>query len=780
MNEPGLENSQVRRVSCPVFISYASADRREALSVCKAIERREIRCWIAARDVEPGDNYQEAIVAAIRNAPSMVLVFSESANNSEEIKKELSLASRNRVPVIALRIQDVEPSDAFAYELSTRQWIDAFEGWDKSLNTLVARIQQIAAKGGEGAVQPQLEPAHRRQARAIGRSTRNLTFAAVAVVALIALAAAFYTPSPREQVSLAVLPFADLSPKHDKGYFAEGVAEEILSTLAAEKGLKVLGRTSARQVDPRSDPKELRDKLGVTHVVEGSARTAGDALRVNVRLVDTRDGSSLWEEEYRGKIADVFSVQDRIAEAVVGRLKSTLLYPAAVGVSAKTKVDAYVAYLAARSVMRNRSEPTLKKALLLARNVIRADPNYAPGQALYAELVWLLSDHAWSYGSIPVATARRISTAHARAAIRLAPEKADGYAALGLALPPKDAIEQLRRAVRLDPSRAEVRIWLALDLYELGRHDEALQLSREAAAIEPLWPMPLASVVQSLAASSHQGEANKIAQRYLGNGGSKAQFHRMMFLVADRGPDLSTAVREARAANSLDPSLPDIRNGLMTDLFTSGLGSTENERPSAAFRRFITPYYAGHTQELEKRIGQAGNRVWQAPDAKVAISYLASIRDWTTLATLYDQRQEAFGVNCVSDRSNYYSFLMALRAVGRRAEAEPLLRCVSKGLDLELGQKARNTWAFAGDLEVDLAMLSALRGNREQAFKWLKLGVDRGWLGRPISHSLRDLPAFDGLRGDPRFTELQSLIDRRISTERTEILAENQPRAFHQ
>ena len=127
----------------PVFVSYATADRKEALAVCKAIERRGSRCWISCRDVAPGQNYQEEIARSVRNARAVVLVFSDAANNSDEIKKELSLGSRYHVPVMALRIEDVEPSDAFAYELSTRQWIDAFEGWDKSLDALVARIAQI-------------------------------------------------------------------------------------------------------------------------------------------------------------------------------------------------------------------------------------------------------------------------------------------------------------------------------------------------------------------------------------------------------------------------------------------------------------------------------------------------------------------------------------------------------------------------------------------------------------------------------------------------------------
>ena len=107
MNVPGPVASEESRSSRPVFVSYATADRKEALGVTKAIERRGPKCWISTRDVEPGGNYQEEIVRAIRDARAMVLVFSDAANNSDEIKKELSLASRYHVPVMALMIEDV-------------------------------------------------------------------------------------------------------------------------------------------------------------------------------------------------------------------------------------------------------------------------------------------------------------------------------------------------------------------------------------------------------------------------------------------------------------------------------------------------------------------------------------------------------------------------------------------------------------------------------------------------------------------------------------------------
>lgn len=103
VNEQGLAIGIEDRPAPPVFISYATADRAEALKVCKAIERRGIQCWISMRDVPPGANYQEAIVQSLRTARALVLVFSDAANTSDEIKKELSLASRYHVPVIALR-----------------------------------------------------------------------------------------------------------------------------------------------------------------------------------------------------------------------------------------------------------------------------------------------------------------------------------------------------------------------------------------------------------------------------------------------------------------------------------------------------------------------------------------------------------------------------------------------------------------------------------------------------------------------------------------------------
>lgn len=142
-----------------IFISFSTLDAEKAESVCKRLESEGLRCWISLRDVKPGENYQAAIVQAIQSAKIMVLVFSANANSSDEISKELSLASAFKVNVIPLRTVDARPTGAFLYELATRQWIDAFKEWDPALDNLVRTTKRILGVASDGVVPPEAGPA---------------------------------------------------------------------------------------------------------------------------------------------------------------------------------------------------------------------------------------------------------------------------------------------------------------------------------------------------------------------------------------------------------------------------------------------------------------------------------------------------------------------------------------------------------------------------------------------------------------------------------------------
>ncbi len=132
----------------PIFISYASKDHVAGEGICDALAGLGHRAWIASRDIGPGENFQEAIVAAIRSARIMVLIFSANANASDEIKKELALASQHRLAVIPVRIEDVPPIDAFSYELATRQWIDLFKDRERGLERLAEQVAVLLAPLG--------------------------------------------------------------------------------------------------------------------------------------------------------------------------------------------------------------------------------------------------------------------------------------------------------------------------------------------------------------------------------------------------------------------------------------------------------------------------------------------------------------------------------------------------------------------------------------------------------------------------------------------------------
>lgn len=125
-----------------IFISFASQDRKVASTLCKALESRGFKCWLSSRDILPGENFQVAIVRAIRKAKILLLVFTANSNGSEEMTKELALASQEKLIVVPLRIEDVAPSEAFTYEFATRQWIDFFADWEAAIDQLSERLGQ--------------------------------------------------------------------------------------------------------------------------------------------------------------------------------------------------------------------------------------------------------------------------------------------------------------------------------------------------------------------------------------------------------------------------------------------------------------------------------------------------------------------------------------------------------------------------------------------------------------------------------------------------------------
>lgn len=741
-----------------VFLSYARDDLRRASKVAEALEVAGHDVWWDSR-LKGGAEYSEKIDEALTSADSVVVLWSKTSVHSEWVRDEAAVGKQNG-RLVPATIDGTQPPLGFR-QLHT---IDLSGRGRTGLQRLIEAV-------GEGAGQVRLNPA-----KSMPRSAWTRWWIGGGIALLLLIAAGLYltreSPSAERQVSLAVLPFADLSPAKDKAYFAEGLAEEILSTLAAEPGIKVLGRTSARMIERGADPVRLRKQLAVTHLLEGSARSAGDQLRINVRLIDTEDGRQVWEEEYQGRPADVFAVQDQIAEAVVQRLRG-MLPGRKVRSASETSVETYQNYLAARALMRSRSLTSLREAFNLAQRVVRSDPKYPPGRALLAELYFLLSDAVTAYGSMPIEEARKLGGSHARAAIRLNPNVADGYAALGLLLPAEQALAPMQRALELDPSRADLRSWYGSLLHELGRHDEGLVHTRAAVSIDPLAFAPVTRLVQTLATSGLHEEANQTVEQFRARGGDADLVHPFMMLIAQGQGDWSGAILHGRRAIARGAMRHDyFLRGMAADLFALGFASEAASILPSGLGQFHAPFYAGDFARLRQNINRHGPSIWAMKDGGFAFTYLASSRDWKALVDLYD-RGPPQGRSCLA-MPDYLpiSFVLALRGVGRQGEADALLGCVRQRLALETRQKARFPPAFPADLEFNRASLSALEGDSAGALHWLGRAVDRRWAGQPYSSRLSHYPQFDALKGDPRLALLQQRIDAAIAKERREYLAQ--------
>lgn len=748
-----------------VFLSYKREDAAKVRMLVAALQKQGFDPWWD-EDIPPSAPWEATIEQALAEAKAVIVCWSPASVASENVRSEARVA-REDGRLIQLFMKPCTPPLFFG----ERQGVDLSKWRGNPDDPRIGKIAEAVRKVASG---ERIKDGERTKLRRLDKRARVVLLATLALIIAAIGLVGWRSATAHGAPEVAVLPFEDLSPTHDKAYFAEGVAEEILSSLSTEKAIKVLGRTSSREIDKNADPKALRRSLGITHLVEGSARTAGDALRVDVRLIDTRDGTTLWQDEYHGRLSDVFAFQDRIASAVVQHMRG-LLAPV-VAARPVTKVNVYETYLAARSIMRKRSEPSLKQALVLAQQVIATDPNYAPGQALYAELIWLLSDDPVSYGTIPASTARHVAEIHARAAIRLAPKLADGYAALGLVVDDATAIDALRHAIALDPSRADARVWLALRYENLGRYDDALQVVRDAAAMEPLWPLPLAELVTSLTMNGHGADARAVADQYRARGGSEAEYHRLLLLIYSRGPNVAATIAEGEKAYALDPTLPDIRVTLLSLFHLVGIPQPASIGVPPAFVRVAEPFFRGNVAALNAEIRSTGTHLWELPDRDVGFFHLAAVHDWTSLNQLYDARpvpaeQLCFG-SFQSAPALVQALIPAIRAAGRQRDEEALLGCLRTRLTTEAQQKARSPNGLLGDYEFNQATLAAFQNDKNGAVRWLDQAVARGWMGRPYSSSLADRPQFDALHSDPRLAGLQAKIDRAVAVQRANVLAQ--------
>jgi len=287
--------------------------------------------------------------------------------------------------------------------------------------------------------------------------------------------------------SVAVLPFADLSAERDQAYLCEGIAEEIINALTKIESLRVASRTSSfKFARAEMDGREIGDRIGVSNLLNGSVRKAGDRLRVSVELLNVADGYRLWAQRYDRELKDIFAIQDEIAQSTAEALEVTLSprERRAIKHVATANVQAYDYYLRGRKFFFQHRRRGIEFALQMFSRAIELDPLYALAYAGIADC------RSYLYMNIERSAENRSRADEAsRKALELDPELAVAHTARGVALSVggrhEEAEQAFETAIRLDPQLFDAYYFYARDCFTQGKAEKAIQYYEKACAIRP-------------------------------------------------------------------------------------------------------------------------------------------------------------------------------------------------------------------------------------------------------------------------------------------------------
>ena len=427
---------------------------------------------------------------------------------------------------------------------------------------IAARLENLAMPGGlcisddayrqiRGKIDADFQDMGERELKNIAQPVRVYKLQSE-MVAVAEGASATNLPLP-DRPSIAVLPFQNMSGDPEQEYFADGMVEEIITSLARIKWLFVIARNSSFAYKGKSpDIRQVGRELGVRYVLEGSVRKAGNRIRITGQLIEAATGRHLWVERYDRALDDIFALQDEITLNVVGAIEPSLRHAELERTKRKRpdSLDAYDLYLQAFAISLGRTSEDHTKALALLEQVVSLEPDYIGAHALMADCyrgrflrgtgqiadrdAALVHAHAELAAGCDDATALAMvglviltfgqnnAAAHEifERAIQISPSSmlALGYSALELVWSREfklaiERAEQARRLSPIDPWLVTPNVALAQANFHLGRYEEAAAAARRATEVNPSFTLAFALLAAALIRLGQAEEAKSATQR---------------------------------------------------------------------------------------------------------------------------------------------------------------------------------------------------------------------------------------------------------------------------
>ena len=296
-----------------------------------------------------------------------------------------------------------------------------------------------------------------------------------------------------QEQSIAVLPFADMSPAKDQEYFCDGLAEELINALSRLAGLKVVSRTSAFQFKGlNSDIRTIGDKLGVSTVLEGSVRKSGDRLRITAQLIAVADGMHLWSDKFDRTSDDLFAIQDEISATIVETMKMKLIPSEVAGLKQRRtqNLQAYDMYLQGRYFWNQRTHESIKRGLACFEKAIALDPEFALAYVGLADSLFIAYAFDFLSPGEAIPRAREIIST----SLKLDPLSAEAHTSLASIQSYHDwnwteAKKSYQKAIECNAQYATAHHWYAEILMITGDSSSARREFALALGLDPLSPI---------------------------------------------------------------------------------------------------------------------------------------------------------------------------------------------------------------------------------------------------------------------------------------------------
>jgi serine/threonine-protein kinase len=373
----------------------------------------------------------------------------------------------------------------------------------------------------------------------------------------------------REARTIAVLPFVNASGDPENEYLSDGITDELILALGKVEGLNVASRTSVFALKGlKEDIRNLGARLGVSAVLEGTVRRAGNRLRITAQLIGVAEGRTLWAERFDRELQDVLDIQDEIARTIVTTLRSTLLRDLgdAPPLRYTANLTAYHLYLKGRYWWNRRTQAAIAEGIKYFEQAIQEDAGYALAYTGLADSYALQID----YRGAPVRDGMERAKAMARKAIELDDTLAEAHTSLGWVTFVYDwdwpaASVRFDRAIELNPSYSVARQWRSWFLIAMGRTESALAEGRIAAELDPASVSIRRSMGWLHYYARQPREALEHLRRALAMNPTAEENHRLLglaYLQLEMYDESAAAFREA-VASSESPALATAGLGLV-------------------------------------------------------------------------------------------------------------------------------------------------------------------------------------------------------------------------